>query len=375
MVFDSNSPVVTNSYLNTIGTPGSIPIYLPATLAGGTVGGPSSQTISASGGIGSGYAYQVTSGSLPPGLTLNSSTGVLSGMPDQPGSFSFTVTATDSSGDTGSQVYSLTVASPLGTSRDAVYVENLYGLLLRRAADSGGAYWVTQLDQGVSPSNLVISIESSYEYLCNLVTGIYQHSLNRTPDPGGLSHWVGVLQGGATIEQVIEGFIASPEFYQVQGGGTNAGFINVFYQDILGRQPDAAGYAYWLNGMNNGTVTPAGLAAGFLSSQEYRNDLVNSYYQEFLLRNAEPAGLAYWTRRWPPGSPTSRCWPQSSARPSRSPTGRKPLARIRRPIDQGFRGVGIACLGEGVKVKRLGTSASAVGVGESAVCHGRLACV
>ena len=93
-----------------------------------------------------------------------------------------------------------------------------------------------------------------------------------------MSYWVGVLQGGATIEQVIEGFIASPEFYQVQGGNTNSGFVTVFYQDILNRSPDPSGYAYWLNALNTGSRLAGRMAWGFLRSPEYEGDLVSADY-------------------------------------------------------------------------------------------------
>ena len=84
----------------------------PATLPGGTIGGSYSQLLTASE---SGFTYQVTAGSLPPGLTLNAGTGLLSGMPHSfTGSpFSFTVQATNSRGDTGSQTYSFP-SPPLG---------------------------------------------------------------------------------------------------------------------------------------------------------------------------------------------------------------------------------------------------------------------
>ena len=41
------------------------------------------------------YSYVILSGSLPPGLTLNGSTGVVSGMPTSLGSYTFTAQATD----------------------------------------------------------------------------------------------------------------------------------------------------------------------------------------------------------------------------------------------------------------------------------------
>jgi len=67
----------------------------PASLPSATPGIPYSQTITADNGTAP-YTFTVTFGSPPPGLTL-ASNGVLSGMATTPGSYTFTVTATDSS--------------------------------------------------------------------------------------------------------------------------------------------------------------------------------------------------------------------------------------------------------------------------------------
>lgn len=55
------------------------------------------------------YTYAVTSGALPNGLSLNASTGAITGIPMNTGFFPFTVTATDSITQTGSQPLSITV--------------------------------------------------------------------------------------------------------------------------------------------------------------------------------------------------------------------------------------------------------------------------
>ena len=59
----------------------------------------------------------VTAGSLPSGLhglTLDPNTGILSGWPATPGTWSFTITATDAKGCTGVQAYTLTIAVAAG---------------------------------------------------------------------------------------------------------------------------------------------------------------------------------------------------------------------------------------------------------------------
>lgn len=82
-------------------------------LPPGVVNIPYNQTFTATGGCSSSsFTYSITTGALPPGLTL-STNGVLSGTPKQPGVFTFTVTATDRCGCTRSQTYSLTVDCPM----------------------------------------------------------------------------------------------------------------------------------------------------------------------------------------------------------------------------------------------------------------------
>jgi len=63
-------------------------------LPSGTVGQAYSTTLSAQGGTPP-YTWSITAGSLPPGLNL-SSDGVISGIPTQSGSFTFTITVQDS---------------------------------------------------------------------------------------------------------------------------------------------------------------------------------------------------------------------------------------------------------------------------------------
>lgn len=79
----------------------------PATLTPGTLGFSYSQEVMASGGV-EPYSYAVTSGSLISGLSL-ATNGAVTGIPFALGTNTFTVTATDTNGCTGSQTYTLAV--------------------------------------------------------------------------------------------------------------------------------------------------------------------------------------------------------------------------------------------------------------------------
>ncbi len=79
----------------------------PPTLPNGQVGVFYSQNITAGGGNPP-YNFTLSSGTLPPPLVLTP-TGLLSGTPNTPGPFNFTVTATDADNCTGDRAYSVTI--------------------------------------------------------------------------------------------------------------------------------------------------------------------------------------------------------------------------------------------------------------------------
>ncbi len=80
------------------------------TLAGGVVGVSYSQSISASGGT-TPYTWSVTAGSLPPGLSLDASSGSITGTPSSANTFSFTVQVKAANGATASKAFTLTIAA------------------------------------------------------------------------------------------------------------------------------------------------------------------------------------------------------------------------------------------------------------------------
>ena len=92
-VADSETPAATATQSYTVTIVPTLAITT-SSLPAANIGVSYTTTLVATGGV-SPYTFAVTTGSLPAGLTL-SSTGVISGTPTAAGSFTFTVTVTDS---------------------------------------------------------------------------------------------------------------------------------------------------------------------------------------------------------------------------------------------------------------------------------------
>ncbi|HSP69601.1 MAG TPA: Ig domain-containing protein, partial [Bryobacteraceae bacterium] len=106
---DNNGCTGTIDYSLTISSCPAITLS-PATLPSGTVNSAYNQVITASGGA---APYTFTTGDpLPAGITL-AADGTLSGTPTASGTFNITVTATDNTGCTGQQAYTLNITSCL----------------------------------------------------------------------------------------------------------------------------------------------------------------------------------------------------------------------------------------------------------------------
>jgi titin len=69
-------------------------------------------------------------------------------------------------------------------------------------------------------------------------------------------------------------------------------FVLQLYQDLLGRDADAAGLASWSGQLDSGAMTRTQVATAIAGSMEYRSDEVQALYQHYLHRPADAGGLA-----------------------------------------------------------------------------------
>jgi hypothetical protein len=105
------------------GTVAALPVL---TLGGtvpttGTVGTAYSGTLSASNGSAP-YTYSMSAGSLPAGVSLNASTGAITGTPTAAASGSITFMVTDSVGATATLARTITVSAPAADTRPRFFV-------------------------------------------------------------------------------------------------------------------------------------------------------------------------------------------------------------------------------------------------------------
>jgi len=133
----------------------------PATLPDATIGTAYAQTLTAAGGTAP-YSFAVTAGTLPTGLSLTAG-GALAGIPTAPGSYPFTVTATDAGGCTASQAYTLTVTCPTITLSPTTLPGGVVGSPYSATLTASGGHspYTFAVTSGTLPAGLTLGTDGS----------------------------------------------------------------------------------------------------------------------------------------------------------------------------------------------------------------------
>jgi hypothetical protein len=125
---------------------------------------------------------------------------------------------------------------------------------------------------------------------------VFDLQTRQVVDPVAVQAWGGLLQAGATVEQVAARTVSTPEFLNGPAQGTALGFLRVLYRDTFARDLDPAGQAaYGAQLAAGGDLSqPTGsdlanaVALEVFTSPEYVQDLVGHYYSGFLDRQPAP---------------------------------------------------------------------------------------
>ncbi len=177
-------------------------------------------------------------------------------------------------------------------SSNQLWLEHAYRDILGRDVDpSGLAFWNAVIAGGTSRGVVAYMLQTSTEYHADQIQAAFQTLLHRPADNASLSYFVGVMNQGASIEQ-IDGMLAgSDEYFQVRGGGTIPGFLAAIYQDFLHRNVDPTGLQVWQQALAAGQSRTQ-VVMDVLGTSEYKTDVVNHLYQTYLHRNPDSASLS-----------------------------------------------------------------------------------
>jgi hypothetical protein len=166
-------------------------------------------------------------------------------------------------------------------------------------------WWNDALNAGTTNRNaLVFSLvrSSRSEERSASVVRLYLAYFDRAPDHSGLAHWFGRMDAGEGIRHVSAAFARSPEFTSRYGSLTDEQFVRLVYANVLGRSPDADGFAYWTGRLRSRSESRGGLMALFSESGEYRaltrdaTDVV-LVHDAMLGRAASTATMDTWVAR------------------------------------------------------------------------------
>ncbi|MGD0882481.1 MAG: putative Ig domain-containing protein [Acidimicrobiales bacterium] len=252
------------------------PGFTSAALGGGEVGAPYDAAPVVSGGTGP-YTWSVSDGTLPAGLTLDVSTGAITGTPTASGTSTFHLVVTDSLEQTATQDESVVIAAaPLAAGEGTVTGDVGVSVSQQLTVTGGTAPYSWSVSTGSLPGGVVLSPSgsvlgtptqsgtfvvtvsvtdadkrSSVETLTVVVLPTNLNSRRMAVTPDGTGYWVASSDGDVTA------------FGTAGHYGTLAG--KRLTAPVDGMAATSDGNGYWLVGSDGGVFSFGN--AGFYGSE------------------------------------------------------------------------------------------------------------
>jgi outer membrane protein OmpA-like peptidoglycan-associated protein len=138
-------------------TSADAPVFTDETLAlSATVGTAYSDSVAASG---TGVTYSIDEGALPGGLSLNSSTGAITGTPTVAGEFDFTIKATNADGSDLAEFTIVVSAAPVPPvfTDETLALSATVGTAYSDSVAASGSGVTYSIDEGALPSGLSLN--------------------------------------------------------------------------------------------------------------------------------------------------------------------------------------------------------------------------
>ncbi len=173
----------------------------------------------------------------------------------------------------------------------------------------GGAY--ERLDLFDRPGEVPPSVPPgsvSVKEMREQVIRLYLAYFGRTPDNTGLEFWTKRRRDGSSLSSVSEQFARSGEFQTRYGNVGDTAFVELVYENVMGRGADAGGRDYWTGRLAAG-VPRGAVMAQFSESDEYRvkaeptvddvngNGAIARLYLAYFERRPDAGGLEFFLTR------------------------------------------------------------------------------
>ena len=173
-------------------------------------------------------------------------------------------------------------------------VEDLYTSILGRPSDAGGAaFWQKQFGDTLDANEINAFTQSANVELANR-TAAERQALAPNAVNGVVNYTPTTTSTGA----------AAPAAAAAAAAPISAG-IQSLYKDILYRDPDAGGAAYWQKQFGD-TVDETERATFMQAAKPEKQ--VADMYRNVLGRDPDPGGLVYWVSRINAGEPASKVY-------------------------------------------------------------------
>ncbi|MBQ8188513.1 MAG: DUF4214 domain-containing protein, partial [Lachnospiraceae bacterium] len=235
-------------------------------------------------------------------------------------------TGDNTGGNTGESGGS--TSEPSQADQIEAFVKRMYTVALNREAEAAGLNdWSSQLAEqkidGAGIANgFINSVEFTNRNLSNtdFLDTLYQTFFNRPADAGGKAYWLQQLWNGMSRTEVLSGFVNSQEFsnlcdnYGIARGTMQPNGSSIYrpgvrnyvlrmYTKALNRAGETVGVEDWTNRINTGTMSAEKVAKSFFNSEEFINrnlndaDYVETLYQTFMDRPSDADGKQYWLNK------------------------------------------------------------------------------
>lgn len=153
------------------------------------------------------------------------------------------------------------------------FVTHQYRDLLGRAPTNVELFsGAVALNDGQDPAAYVEALlaRRAFDDRVGAIVRLYRATFLRRPDAAGLAFWVGELDRGVSLRRIADKMVAVREFRDRYGTLDDTAFVELVYRNVLDRVPDASETGFWVGELRRGARTRGGVMIGFSQSAEYR---------------------------------------------------------------------------------------------------------